>query len=80
MEGSMSDSPPNEQPGSTDEPAKTVDDLEEKISQEHADSGKAGPPITESDPGDSGESDPSGADPSGEISTAEGSATGEPPD
>ena len=75
MEGSMSDSPSNEQPGSTGEPAKTVDDLEEKISQEHADSGKAGPPITESDPGDSSDSDPSG-----DTSTAEGSATGEPPD
>ena len=80
MEGSMSDSLPNEQPGSTDEPGKTVDDLEEKISQEHADSGKAGPPITESDPGDSGDSDSSGSDPSGDTSTEQGSATGEPPD
>ncbi|WP_030173002.1 MULTISPECIES: hypothetical protein [Actinomycetes] len=71
----MSDSHPNEQPGSTDELGKTVDDLEEKISQEHDDSGKAGPSITDSDPGDSADSDPSG-----DTSTPEGSATGEPPD
>ncbi|MDV7136390.1 hypothetical protein [Williamsia muralis] len=76
----MSDSHPNEQPGSTNEPSKTVDDLEEKISQEHADSGKAGPSINDSDPGDSADSDSSGSDPSGDTSTAQGSATGEPPD
>jgi hypothetical protein len=71
----MSESTPADQPGANNEPRKTVDDLEEKISQEHSDSGKAGPAITDSDPGDSG-----GSDPTGDTSTAEGSATGEPPD
>jgi hypothetical protein len=74
----MSDSTQDDQPGGADDLAKTVDDLEEKVSQEHADSGKAGPPITESDP--DGDKDDDAQDPTGDTSTAEGSATGEPPD
>jgi hypothetical protein len=69
----MSDSIQDNQ--SNNEPSKTVDDLEEKISREHSDSGKAGPSINE---GDSGAENAD--DPSGDTTTAEGSATGEPPD